>query len=113
MIDTSLLRTLFEDDSMINRYLTVFRQDVPISMSDLKSSVANEDWENASIIAHSLKSQLSYLREQSAAFIALQLEKICEADVAPDMGQVHNEIGELERELERIFADLDAYLVVS
>ena len=57
MIDTSLLRSLFENEALVSKYLAVFRQDVPLSMSDIKTSLLNKDWEHASIIAHSLKSQ--------------------------------------------------------
>ncbi len=110
MIDTSLLRSLFEDDALVSKYLAVFRQDVPISMLDIKTSLLNKDWEHASIIAHSLKSQLQYLNETKASEMALSIEKMCENGFEPDMETLKNKISTLETYLENIFVKLDGIL---
>ena len=78
MIDVSLLKVLFDDDVMIRKYVMVFRADVPTSIYELKDSIENLDWDNASITAHSLKSQLQYLKEDEVSNLAYEIEKLCE-----------------------------------
>ena len=110
MIDTSLLRSLFEDEALVKKYLAVFRQDVPLSMSDMKSSILNQDWEHTSIIAHSLKSQLQYLNETQASETALSIEKMCDTGLEPDLEILTSEIKTLENSLQNIFKNLDEVL---
>jgi HPt (histidine-containing phosphotransfer) domain-containing protein len=76
MIDTSALRELFDDEKMIRKYIRIFRDDAKATVENLKHSVQRFDWENASIHAHSLKSQLNYLNESKLADKAFHLEWI-------------------------------------
>ncbi|HQW57308.1 MAG TPA: Hpt domain-containing protein [Saprospiraceae bacterium] len=110
MIDTSLLQTLFEDDGMIRRYLATFRQDVPVTISVIETGIEKEAWENISIEAHSLKSQLQYIREESAAALASQIERKCDQSEGIDVYEIRRLISELEFRLGNIFTKIDAFL---
>ncbi len=110
MIDVSLLKVLFDDDAMIRKYLGMFRDDVPVSLLSLRDYITNLDWDSASITAHSLKSQLQYLKEDKLSNMAYEIEKKCE-----DPNDVHGEeinvlIDEMSPALVQIFYKIDRYL---
>lgn len=110
MIDLSLLRSLFEDEQMIQKYLLVFRKDVPLSMRELKEKIEHLDWEDASIIAHSLKSQLQYLNETEASNTAYVIEKLCDPTMLPNTLEVMGKYRVLEAMLDHIFNKIEALI---
>ena len=109
MIDVTLLRTLFDDENMIRKFLSVFKADVPITLSDLRERILSHDWEHASIVAHSLKSQLQYLKEEEASNVAFNIEKICDPTNPPDEDAVYNKFEILEKYIKGVFRKIDAY----
>lgn len=109
MIDVSLLKSLFEDDQMIRKFLSVFKADVPITLADLRARIISHDWEHASIVAHSLKSQLQYLKEDEASNVAFNIEKICDPTNPPDEENVYNKFEILEKYIKGVFRKIDAY----
>ncbi|HMR87037.1 MAG TPA: Hpt domain-containing protein [Saprospiraceae bacterium] len=111
MIDVSLLKTLFDDDAMIRKYLLVFRSDVPMSLDELKESIKNMDWDNASITAHSLKSQLQYLKEDEISKLAYEIERRCEEPHGNDAIELQELIDKINLEIIHIFSKIDRYLV--
>lgn len=110
MIDVSLLKTLFDDDVMIRKYLVVFRQDVPETLPKLKEYLKNMDWDNASITAHSLKSQLQYLKEDDVSKLAYEIEKRCEEPHGNDKQELVNLMDDMNDKLIQIFDKIDRYL---
>ena len=109
MIDVSLLKSLFEDELMIRKFLSVFKADVPVSLADLRDRILSHDWEHASIVAHSLKSQLQYLKEEEASNVAFNIEKICDPSNPPDEYTVYNKFEILEKYMNGVFRKIDAY----
>jgi len=110
MIDVSLLKVLFDNDEMIRKYLVVFRDDVPVSLFSLKDYITNLDWDNASITAHSLKSQLQYLKEESVSNLAYEIEKLCEEPNQVDAEEINVLLERMSREMDYIFTKIDHYL---
>jgi len=111
MIDVSLLKTLFDDDAMIRKYLLVFRSDVPMSLDELKESIKNMDWDNASITAHSLKSQLQYLKEDEISKLAYEIERRCEEPHGNYPIELQELMDKINLEIIHIFNKIDRYLV--
>ena len=71
-----LLREMMGDtDGYVERFLSVFQTEVPRQLEELGILIAERDWENASILAHSVKSQLKYLMADDAVTIAHTLER--------------------------------------
>jgi HPt (histidine-containing phosphotransfer) domain-containing protein len=110
MIDVSLLKVLFDNDEMIRKYLVVFRDDVPVSLYNLKDYITNLDWDSASITAHSLKSQLQYLKEESVSNLAYEIEKLCEEPNHAKVEEINVLLGEMNSALSHIFEKIDRYL---
>lgn len=110
MIDTSVLNQLFEDPVMINKYLTSFKSDIVTSLEDLKNNIRENDWENASITAHSLKSNLKYLNESDAARLAQEIENQCERHDVGESRNLHLHVTLLEATLDIIKEKIDKYL---
>ena len=110
MIDVSLLKVLFDDDAMIRKYLVVFRDDVPVSLFSLRDYITNLDWDNASITAHSLKSQLQYLKEDQVSNLAYEIEKKCEEPNHVQVEEINVLLDEMSAELVHIFKKIDDYL---
>lgn len=110
MIDVSLLKVLFDDDAMIRKYLIVFRDDVPVSLYNLKDYITNLDWDNASITAHSLKSQLQYLKEDQVSNLAYEIEKKCEEPNHTQVEEINVLLDEMNSAMVHIFKKIDDYL---
>lgn len=110
MIDVSLLKVLFDNDEMIRKYLVVFRDDVPVSLYNLKDYIANLDWDSASITAHSLKSQLQYLKEDQVSNLAYEIEKKCEEPNQVDAEEINVLLERMSKEMDHIFTKINRYL---
>jgi len=110
MIDVSVLKVLFDDDVMIRKYLGVFRGDVPTSLYELRESIKNLDWDNASITAHSLKSQLQYLKEDEVSKLAYEIEKRCEDPNQLNGEELHKILEDMADQLQSIVIKIDSYL---
>ncbi len=62
MINRTLLLHLFDqNESFVDRVLLIFKEQVPLQIAELRVALAQQDFETASISAHNIKSQSSYL----------------------------------------------------
>lgn len=82
MVDTSLLKDLFETDEIVARFLAMMIVEIPKSISDLENFVLNNEFENATISAHTLKSHLKYLGNDEISQLAQDIENMCENNAA-------------------------------
>lgn len=78
MPDLLHLRQLLGDETLVARFLELFRRQMPIQMAELHSHIAAHDWDQAGATAHAIKGQLRYLNEEEAAGLAYQLETLAE-----------------------------------
>jgi HPt (histidine-containing phosphotransfer) domain-containing protein len=110
MIDTSVLNQLFEDPVMIKKYLASFRSDIVISLEEMKLNIRKNDWQNAAITAHSLKSNLTYLNETDAVRLVQEIENKCETHEMAESRELHLRVILLEATLDIIREKIDKYL---
>jgi HPt (histidine-containing phosphotransfer) domain-containing protein len=73
-INTERLRSLLGSEEAAQRFVALFRQQLPGQMDALRHALANSDWETASNTAHGLKSQCRYLGLDVAADLLQALE---------------------------------------
>ena len=68
------------DESMANRFIDLFKSQVPGELNTLDNQVRERDFEGASVTAHGIKSQCGYLGLEEAAACCLLIEKRAEAE---------------------------------
>lgn len=79
MIDRSKLETLLGGNpQMVQRFLDIFKCQTPEQLKLLKDSVAEKNWDQASITAHAIKSQCNYLGLEEIAEFAYKIEQLTE-----------------------------------
>jgi len=76
MIDLSLLQDLFGDEELVKKYLVNFKKEAPKQIENIKEHLHHNRPLEASIEAHSLKSQLAYLKENDAMQLAYSIEQL-------------------------------------
>jgi HPt (histidine-containing phosphotransfer) domain-containing protein len=110
MIDASLLNQLFDSEDMIRRYLVLFLKDSARNMKELKESIDRQDFEDAGMLAHSIKSQLKYLMEEESANIAFTIEKICDEKELMDVKALHIHFERLNSNIKLIWHKTNKHL---
>lgn len=73
-INTARLRSLLGSEEAAQKFVSLFRQQLPGQLEALRKSLAESDWETASNTAHGLKSQCRYLGLDEAADWLQKLE---------------------------------------
>lgn len=73
-IQTQKLRQLLGTEEAVQRFVDLFRQQLPDYLDALNNASAEKDWETVSISAHALKSQCNYLGLEEAARYMESLE---------------------------------------
>ncbi len=75
MINRRLLLELFDqNEAFVARVLQVFKDQTPLQMDALRTALEHGDTENASILAHNIKSQCNYLGLTEAVALCESLE---------------------------------------
>lgn len=64
------------DSSKIVKYVTMFLNATPNSLSQMKQQMDAADWKGLRTTAHSMKSQLKYMGMANAEQLAISIEKI-------------------------------------
>ena len=74
-VDLSSLRSLLGDDeTLVQRFIGIFKNQTPEMLAQIRDGLDKMDWENASIAAHSLKSQCRYFGLEALAAMAESIE---------------------------------------
>ena len=73
-IKTQKLRELLGSEEAVQRFIDLFRQQLPAYLESLRKASVQADWETLSLSAHALKSQCRYLGLEDAANYLEQLE---------------------------------------
>jgi len=79
-IKTEYLRSLLGSEEAAQKFVNLFRQQLPGQLEALRQALAAGDWETASNTAHGLKSQCRYLSLNEAADALQRLENDPQAD---------------------------------
>jgi HPt (histidine-containing phosphotransfer) domain-containing protein len=76
MIDRNLLlRLLDNNESMVTRFLNIFKTECPRQLSELRSALESGDFDSASILAHGIKSQCKSVGLNEAAHYCELIEQ--------------------------------------
>lgn len=79
MIDKEKLKEFFGDnEARIEKFIQIFKTQTPKQLEDLEKAIDEKDWEQSSILAHSIKTQLGYMSLVELKEIALKIEKNAE-----------------------------------
>ena len=81
MIDLTFLRHLMGgDEAMANRFLDLFRAEMPRQLKTLEDLLSAGDFAGAHVAAHAIKGQLQYLDQKDLANLALEIERQTEQE---------------------------------
>ena len=99
-----LKQLLGNDDQMVARFLDIFRTETPRILEEVRTSLEAGDMDNASNLAHGLKSQLKYLGLDALSETAYELEKLGEnggqlAETMPLLVRLEVELGPILKTL--------------
>jgi HPt (histidine-containing phosphotransfer) domain-containing protein len=108
-LDLTFIRQMMgNDEKVVHKFLTIFKDQCPVQLQQLKKHYENQDWEALSNVAHSLKTQFKYLSSERLAEQIFEIESLAEADPRTDEG--HQQLGGLiqsfEAELTELLKDL-------
>lgn len=85
MPDFVRLKSLLgHDDAMVERFLGMLRNDLPLQSTALREQAGTGDWAAVSITAHTLKGYLKYISEEQLAETAHQIESAAEIGPVPE-----------------------------
>ncbi|MCB0704921.1 MAG: Hpt domain-containing protein [Saprospiraceae bacterium] len=98
MIDREKLKSLLGDESMVDRMIDIFQSETPGQLSELSQAIEAGDWSNASILAHTIKSQVAYLGLDYAVSLAREIEH--KADQEKDLNSLAGLADALDSELQ-------------
>lgn len=79
MIDLNKLELMLDgDEAMVHRFIEIFKTQTPVQLDQLFELVTEKNWSDASITAHAIKSQCSYLGLDDIVEHANKIEKLTE-----------------------------------
>jgi HPt (histidine-containing phosphotransfer) domain-containing protein len=99
-----LRNLLGKDEAMVQKFLRLFKTEMPRQLNLLYEAVEQEDWKNVSTIAHGIKSQVKYLDLRELANTAESLERA--ADEQDDLESIPSYLGQLSEEIQEVIANL-------
>lgn len=74
-VDLSFLRTLMgNDEALVSRFIRIFTSQCPQQLQELRQHLQNQDWPSLSTVAHSMKTQFTYLNAEALAAQAIEIE---------------------------------------
>ena len=66
------------DEKRVQQFLTIFKTQTPEQLGQLKNAIANRNWEQTSITAHTIKSQCKYLGLEEIVELSFKIEQFAE-----------------------------------
>lgn len=110
MLDVTTLKELFDDDVFIAKYLRLFLQDIDQQHHEIRKKAESQEFEYASIAAHTIKSQLQYMGVFEAAKLAQELESLFEKENVPSKENWMPVYISLQEQLSIIVMEINAWL---
>jgi HPt (histidine-containing phosphotransfer) domain-containing protein len=78
-LDLSYLKTLMaNDETLVAKFLNIFKSQCPRQLQELKLHLQNQDWPSLSTVAHSMKTQFTYLNATVLATQASNIETLAD-----------------------------------
>jgi HPt (histidine-containing phosphotransfer) domain-containing protein len=79
--DLSYLKTLMaNDDTLVTKFVNIFKSQCPRQLQELKLHLQNQDWPGLSTVAHSMKTQFTYLNATALATQAGDIEMLADEE---------------------------------
>ncbi len=79
MFDPTYLKQIFGgDEKLVARFLELFRTEMPRQIAALEQFFNAGDWENAHVMAHTIKGQMRYIGREDLALLAQAMENAAE-----------------------------------
>jgi HPt (histidine-containing phosphotransfer) domain-containing protein len=104
-MDIDKLKNLLgNDEAMVNKFLRIFKDEIPRQLVQLEKALQRQDWKSVSTIAHGIKSQVKYLDLAELADTASRIEKA--ADNSVELEEVPDLFRDLEGGLKEVIANL-------
>jgi HPt (histidine-containing phosphotransfer) domain-containing protein len=76
-LDLSYLKSLMaNDETLVLKFLNIFKGQCPRQLEELKRHLKNQDWPGLSTVAHSMKTQFTYLNVDYLAIQASDIESM-------------------------------------
>ena len=101
MIDRTKLEALLgHDEKMVEKFLDIFKSQTPDQLNLLIKSVSENNWDQASITAHAIKSQCRYLGLEDIAELAFKIEQLTEEN--NELGLIPGLVAQLEVKLMKV-----------
>jgi HPt (histidine-containing phosphotransfer) domain-containing protein len=102
-----LLNRVEQDRELLNELLSIFIDEFPVKLEELRAAVACGDVTRVVIVSHGLKGMLSNLSIEQAASRAAQIEQKARSGEAASLKQALNA---LEQEVKGLLAEMQAHL---
>lgn len=105
MVDRDKMKSLLGgSDELVDQCISIFKQETPSQLSNLLYAVQNTNWEQASIIAHTIKSQCKYLFLTNIAEDAFTIER--DTEKGENLDKIESKVVELSHKIEAIIQSL-------
>jgi signal transduction histidine kinase/CheY-like chemotaxis protein/ligand-binding sensor domain-containing protein/HPt (histidine-containing phosphotransfer) domain-containing protein len=105
-IDRQKLKAIMaNEEKMVDKFLGIFKAQIPELLAQLEASLGTGNWEQASIAAHTIKSHCGFLGLEKQVAMAFEIEQLAEAGNPPEALSVMVEnlkkalMGVIEQEL--------------
>ncbi|MEZ5006987.1 MAG: Hpt domain-containing protein [Chitinophagales bacterium] len=103
MINYTKLFQLLGDKEMVDKYMALVQVEIPKELDQLKRHLNAKNYTEASVVAHSIKSQCQYMGLDACAELALKIERQTESliwEIDPN-----NTFIDLEAKLQQILSE--------
>jgi len=95
----ALMKRLMDDEDLAREVISTYLNEIPIQFQELKKCLESNDTAGTERHVHTIKGASANLGCEALRAVASQLEKSCKNG---DLTAVHNGIGEMERQFDRI-----------
>lgn len=91
MVDLTFLKNFTKDDpKKMKRYIGLYLDVAPKTFEEMKRNLANEDWEQLRINAHSLKPQADFMGIDSLKEALIKIEEAVKANNPDELENLFN-----------------------
>ena len=103
-----LLERVDNDRELLRDLLTIFKEEFPDRVRELRKAVESENAKQVAAVSHTLKGMLANLAANSAADAAAEIEH---ASVTGKMPALRERLTAFEREAERLLPEVENHLI--
>ncbi len=107
MVDLTFLKKFTKDDpKKMKRYLSLYLDVAPKTFDEMKRNLANKDWEQLRINAHSLKPQADFMGIDSLKEELIKIEEAVKANNIDVLENLVNTSLKISADSERILKEM-------